>query len=138
MKTVPYMYFNGNAAEAIKFYERVFQTKKPEVMLFKEMPGAEPDSPFAEKILHAEIEIGNDIYYISDVVGAEQVSVGNNLQINLNCDSEDELRRLFSGLSDGATITMPIENTFWDALFAGLTDKFGISWTLNFQKKTTG
>mgnify|MGYP001767292522 FL=1 len=63
--------------------------------------------------------------------------MGNNLQINLNCDSEEEMRKIFSGLSEGATITMPMENTFWDALFAGLTDRFGISWTLNFQKKTT-
>ncbi len=39
MKTVPYMYFNGNAADALKFYEKVFQTRQPEVMLFKEMPG---------------------------------------------------------------------------------------------------
>ena len=137
MKTVPYMYFNGNAAQALKFYERVFQTKKPEVMLFKEMPGADQNSPFAEKILHAEITIGNDVYYISDAVGEEQVSVGNNLQINLNCESEEELRRIFGGLSDGATITMPIEETFWDAIFGGLTDQYGISWTVNFQKKTT-
>jgi len=133
MKTVPYLYFNGNAVDALKFYEKVFQTKQPEVMLFKEMPGADPDSPFGDKILHAEIEIGPDVYYISDVVGEEQVTVGNNLQINLNCNSEEELRNIFAGLSDGATITMPLENTFWDALFAGLTDKFGISWTLNFQ-----
>jgi len=62
--------------------------------------------------------------------------VGNNLQINLNCDSEEEMRKIFSGLSEGATITMPMENTFWDALFAVLTDRFGISWTLNFQKNT--
>jgi len=136
MKTVPYMYFNGNAVDALKFYEKVFQTKQPEVMLFNEMPGADPASPYGEKILHAEIVIGNDVYYVSDVVGNEEVTMGNNLQINLNCDSEEELRKIFAGLGDGATITMPLENTFWDALFAGLTDKFGISWTLNFQKNT--
>jgi PhnB protein len=62
------------------------------------------------------------------------VKVGDNLQINLNCDTEEELRRLFSGLSVRGNVTMPIEDTFWGAVYGSLTDQFGISWSLNYKK----
>ena len=81
-----------------------------------------------------DIMLGDDLYYISDAVGENEVTIGDNLQINLNCDSEEELRRILSGLSINGKVTMPIEDTFWGAIFAGLTDQFGISWTLNYQK----
>lgn len=134
MKTVPYFYFNGNAAEALDFYSKVFNTKPSQVMLYKEMPGSEPSAPYADKVLHAEIMLGDDLYYISDAIGENEVTIGDNLQINLNCGSEEELRRILSGLSVNGKVTMPIEDTFWGAIFAGLTDQFGISWTLNYQK----
>jgi PhnB protein len=134
MKTVPYFYFNGNAAEAIAFYTKVFSAKPAQVMLYKEMPHSEAAQQYADKVLHAEITLGDDLYYISDAVGENEVKVGDNLQINLNCDTEEELRRLFSGLSVGGNVTMPIEDTFWGAVYGSLTDQFGISWSLNYQK----
>lgn len=134
MKTVPYFYFNGNAAEAIAFYTKVFNAKPAEVMFYKDMPNSEAAQQYADKVLHAEITLGQDLYYISDAVGENEVKVGDNMQINLNCDTEEELRRIFGGLSENANITMPIEDTFWGAVFGGLVDQFGISWTLNYQK----
>jgi PhnB protein len=134
MKTVPYFYFNGNAAEAIAFYTKVFSAKPAQVMLYKEMPHSEAAQQYADKVLHAEITLGDDLYYISDAVGENEVKVGDNLQINLNCDTEEELRRLFSGLSVRGNVTMPIEDTFWGAVYGSLTDQFGISWSLNYQK----
>jgi PhnB protein len=134
MKTVPYFYFNGNASQSLDFYTGVFDAKPSQVMLYKDMPGGDQTSPFANKVLHAEIMFGEDIYYISDAVGDREVTVGTNVQINLNCDSEEELRKIFSRLSAEARSTMPIEHTFWGAVFAGVTDQFGVSWTLNYQK----
>lgn len=134
MKTVPYFYFNGNAAEAIAFYTKVFNAQPAEVMFYKDMPHSEAAQQYADKVLHAEIMLGQDLYYISDAVGENEVTVGNNMQINLNCDTEEELRRIFGGLSENANITMPIEDTFWGAVYGGLVDQFGISWSLNYQK----
>jgi PhnB protein len=44
---------------------------------------------------------------------------------------------VFAALSEGATITMPLQDTFWGARFGMLVDKFGINWMFNFdlQKK---
>jgi len=35
-------------------------------------------------------------------------------------------------LQEGATITMSLEKTFWNALFGMLIDKFGIAWMVNY------
>lgn len=69
----------------------------------------------------------------SDVMpGQFPVTQGNNYAISINTDSEEEAKRLFDGLSEGGQITMPLEKTFWGALFGMFTDKFGINWMVNY------
>ena len=37
----------------------------------------------------------------------------------------------FKGLSEGAQVTMPLADTFWNAYFGMLTDQFGVQWMVN-------
>ncbi len=46
------------------------------------------------------------------------------------------IERTFAALGEGAMITMPLQDTFWGAVFGGLTDKYGNHWLLNFSKET--
>ena len=41
----------------------------------------------------------------------------------------------YKKLSKDGEQTHPLENTFWGALFGGLTDKYGNHWLLNYDKK---
>jgi PhnB protein len=41
---------------------------------------------------------------------------------------------MFNDLSEGGTITMPMQETFWAERFGMLTDKFGINWMFNIDK----
>lgn len=43
-------------------------------------------------------------------------------------------RSVFAALSEGGTVTMPIEKTFWAVLFGVLTDRFGVSWEINCEQ----
>ncbi len=131
MQVIPYFYFNGAAEEAIQFYSKVFDAELTGMMRFKEQPGVEVPPEIAEKIMHAEIIIGGHSIYISD--SDSPLMIGENVQVNINCDSEDEINRFFEGLSEGANISMPLGEQFWGATFGALTDKYGISWSLNFQ-----
>lgn len=134
MQVVPYLYFNGDAEEALNFYVIALKANPPEVMYYKQQPYPNMPAEFAEKILHAEMIADGCTFYISDAVGQNSVKVGNNLQINLNCDSEEQLRWIYENLSQGAQIQMELQDTFWGAVFAMLTDRFGVSWSLNYQK----
>ncbi len=55
------------------------------------------------------------------------------ISINLEPHEEAEARRLFSALSVNAQIEMPLDNTFWGALYGALTDQFGVKWMVNCQ-----
>jgi PhnB protein len=48
-------------------------------------------------------------------------------------DSEDELRRVFDALSAGGTVNMPVNKTFWGAVYGDLVDRFGIGWGLDYE-----
>jgi PhnB protein len=42
--------------------------------------------------------------------------------------------RLFQALSDGGTVHVPFEPTFWSPGFGVLTDRFGIPWEINCEQ----
>ena len=45
--------------------------------------------------------------------------------INVNISIQAESR-------DGGEVTMPLEDTFWEAYFGMFTDKFGVHWMINY------
>lgn len=128
---IPYLNFNGNAAEALAFYAKVFNGSIVHQQSFgeTEMP---VDEDWKSKIMHAVFNVGELTLMVSDVrKNDDKVTNGTNLSLSLNFNEEKEIDRVFAGLSDGATITMPLDKTFWGAKFGMLTDKFGINWMFN-------
>jgi PhnB protein len=57
---------------------------------------------------------------------------GNNFALTVNTESEAEAQRIFNALSAGGNISMPLEKTFWAALFGMFTDKFDVNWMVNY------
>ena len=74
------------------------------------------------------------VFYISDSLGERETTQGSNIQINLNCDSEDEINFIYEKLSQSGAVIAPLADTFWGARFWMLKDKFGVFWSLNYQK----
>jgi PhnB protein len=59
---------------------------------------------------------------------------GNNFLININCESVEEIDRVFAALGVEGKITMPLQETFFATRFGMLTDRFGIGWILGVEK----
>ena len=135
MKLIPYLTFNGNCEEALSFYKTVFDGKT-EIMRFKEMPPSEEvpvNDAWGDKVMHASLKFGEELMiYCSDIFEGGSVSSGDNVTVHLDVDSEEEVNRFFSGLSEGGTVTMPVEKMFWGAVYGSLTDRFGINWGFNY------
>ncbi|WP_118974685.1 VOC family protein [Taibaiella koreensis] len=130
----PYLNFNGNAAEALAFYAKAFDGE----IVFQQPYG---DSPMAgspdwkDKIMHATFQAGSLTLMVSDTPGPEeQVTAGSNTQLSLNFKHEEDIDRVFAAMSEGARITMPLQDTFWGAKFGMLVDKFDIHWMFNFDR----
>ncbi len=55
------------------------------------------------------------------------------ISLSLGTKDVNEAKRLFDALSKGGNAEMPLEKTFWGAMFGMLTDKYGIDWMVNCQ-----
>lgn len=140
MSTVnPYLNFHGNTEEAFNFYKSVFGGEFMAVMRYKDMPEADK-IPAAEldKIIHISLPIGkNSILMATDTLDSmgQKLIPGNNFSLSVSPDSKNDAEKIFSKLSEGGKVIMPMENAFWGAYFGMLTDKFGIQWMINFDGK---
>jgi PhnB protein len=136
---IPYLTFNGNAAEALAFYTKAFDGKVLFQQSFGESPMADktPDE-YKNKIMHARFEADKLSFMTSDAMPNQSVSNGSNVSLSLNFTSLESIEETFAALSDGAIIMMPLQDTFWGARFGMLTDKFGITWMFNHDYPKAG
>jgi PhnB protein len=131
----PHINFNGNCEEAFNFYKSVFGGEFKRVVRFKDMAGLEHTSgPEANKIMHIALPIGdnalmgNDIPEILGRVNEQE----NRSKISIAATSREEADELFTGLSAGGDIEMPIGDSPWGSYFAMFRDKYGIEWMVDF------
>ena len=89
------------------------------------------------RILHASLQCGALLLMGSDMTAPGGIIQGNSIALSLNCSSEEEIRRFYNRLSTGGTVIDPLKSQCWGALFAVLTDKFGVRWMLNYDQQTS-
>jgi len=128
-----YLNYNGNCAEAIEFYKKVFGGDVSNVMSYGDMPDLPSDSPenIKNMIMHAEFKAEDVEFMMSDVPPEFAVTAGCNTHLNVTLDNADEQVRIFHQLAEGGRITMPLADRFWGMHFGSVEDKYGISWMLN-------
>lgn len=131
---VPYLNFNGNAREALDFYARVLDGKVVFQQTFGEAPMPSTDD-MKDKIMHASFQAGELTFMVSDCPPGHAVTTGTNVSLSLNFKDLASIEKTFKAFSEGATITMELQDTFWGARFGMLTDKFGINWMFNHDKE---
>ncbi len=130
----PYLNFNGNCEEAFLFYQSVFGGEFTFIGRFKDMPSEETlTEEQGNKIMHVSLPINGEIHLMgSDTMENSETPVCSNISISINAASEEEAHTLFNGLSKGGKVTMPLQKTFWGALFGMFTDTFGTNWMVNY------
>ncbi|GGP19957.1 VOC family protein [Silvimonas iriomotensis] len=136
MDFTPYLNFDGTCEEAFNFYAKLFNGKILMMMKHGDMPpGNEPPPEWGEKIVHARLEANGRILMGSDAppVYAKKPQ---GFAVSVLLDTPEEADRVYAGLADGAVaVDMPIQETFWAQRFAMLTDRFGIPWMINCEKR---
>ena len=138
MKINPYLNFDGNCEEAFSFYKSVFGGEFLYMGRFEDIPPQEgmPLMPeeFKKRIMHVSLQVGETVLMGSDTggdCGGPGFIVGNNINLSVGADSRSEADKLFSALSKGGKILMPMEEMFWGEYFGMFTDKFGINWMIS-------
>ena len=125
----PYISFTDNARQAMEFYKDVFGGTLT-MNTFAEF-GAQ-DSPDADKIMHAMLETDRGFTLMgADTPTGMDHNPGTNIAVSLSGDDSDELRGYWERLSEGGTISVPLEKQMWGDEFGMCVDQFGISWLVN-------
>lgn len=127
-----YLFFDGNCAEAMRFYERVTGGKLTALMKYSENPdGAQYCPPgSADRVMHASVLIdGRNLMASDSPAGQHKPQQG--VALSLFYDTPAEAKKAFEQLAEGGTVTMPLGETFWAQIFGALTDRFGTSWMVS-------
>lgn len=126
--------FDGRCDEALKFYETCIGAKTLFKMTYGESPMKDHvPSDWQDKILHATVEIdGQKVMGADSPPGRYESPRGIVMSISLK--EVDQAENIFRQLSEGGTVTMPIQETFWALKFGMLIDKFGIPWMINCER----
>ena len=129
---IPYLAFNGDCADAMRFYERALDGKIELMMSGAESPmAAQMPKEFAHRIMHARLALpGGAMLYAGDAP-AQMYQGIHGVSITLNYGSVPEAKKYFERLADGGKVTMAMAPTFWAKSFGMLTDKFGAHWIIN-------
>ena len=137
MKSInPYLIFPGNTEEVFNFYKSVFGGDfLGGIYRFDGTPGSENLSEEdKQKIMHVALPMGsNNMLMATDALPfMGEITSGNNIHLQIYCDSREEADKLFASLSDGGEVEMPLADQFWGDYFGSLIDKFGIQWMLTY------
>lgn len=134
MKNVtPYLNFEDNCREAMTFYGKCFEAEV-QMMPFSEIPGADFPEEAQNRIMHASLtKTGTQFLMASDMPSGMPLQKGNNFHVAIQCESQEEVDKLFSSLGENGKVSMPLQDTFWGAYFGMLTDRFGVNWMFNFE-----
>ena len=126
----PYLNFRGNAREAMEFYQGVFGGELM-ISTFAELH-ASSDPSEDDLVMHSDLTGPGGIRFMAaDVPSRMDYTPGTNFSMSLSGDDDAELRGYFDKLSDGGSVTMPLEKASWGDTFGMCTDKFGTNWLVN-------
>jgi len=132
MHMTTYLNFAGNCAEAFKYYEKHLGGTTSMMMTHGQAPGpAQANPAWNDAVLHARITIAGTELSAADIPNAEPMR---SAYLTLDTASDEEAERVFTALSDGGKVFMPMQETFFASRFAQLRDRFGINWMILHQR----
>lgn len=130
---VPYLVFNGNCEAAVNFYQAALGGEI-QILHFGDAP-PNPAFPVPDHVknlvLHAELRKDGHVIRFSDTFPNTPYNTGNNISFSLEFDTKEATEAMFKVLSEGGSIEMELQETFFSPLYGKFTDKFGVMWQVS-------
>ena len=131
IRTTTHLNFRGQAREALAFYQTVFGGDLVVISYADAHAIRTPEE--ADQIMWGQVESSSGFHVMAyDVPSAMEWNAGTiPVFVSVRGTDEDEVRRYWDGLSEGATIVQPLAPAGWSPLYGMLKDRFGITWVLD-------
>lgn len=127
----PYLNFDGQCAEAFRFYADCLGGQITDMLTYGDTPmGGEVPPEWGGRIVNAGLVVEGSLIMGSDSpVGHHTPAAG--VYVSMQIDEVDRAEHVFTRMSEGGRVTMPMEKTFWAERFGMFVDRFGTHWMIN-------
>jgi uncharacterized glyoxalase superfamily protein PhnB len=117
-----------SSLEAIAFYKKAFNAQEIHVMQW----------PNSDRVMHAQLMIGDSPLMMGDAMPeygylSPKGLGGTGSTVHLYVEDADAVFQ--QAVDAGATVTMPITDTFWGDRYGTVTDPFGHRWSIATRKQ---
>jgi PhnB protein len=128
----PYLSFDGDARAAMEFYVDVLGGS---LTLSTYGEYGDPNAPEADRIMHGLLESRSGFTLMgADAPPGTTVNRGDDVALSLSGNEVDELRGYWERLSEGGTVSVPLEKQMWGDEFGMCVDRFGVRWMVNISE----
>ena len=125
-----YLFFDGRCEEALDFYKKTIGANVEMMMRWKDSPDKSGCTPQNEdKVMHASVKVGDTLVMASDGHCSGKPDF-KGFALAISAKTEAEADRMFSGLSAGGQVQLPLTKTFFSPKFGMCADKFGVGWMI--------
>ena len=124
-KITPFLMFNGNAEEAMKFYTSIFDNAEIQ-SIFHQENGT---------VMHATFTLNGQTFMAIDNSNGNDIPFTAAFSLFVTCESEQEIDTVFKKLAEDGKILMDLAPTPFSMKFAWVEDQYGVSWQLNLETK---
>ncbi len=131
MPTMPYIHFQGQCAEALAFYAKVFGGTRLEMMRYGDAPGASDRWKQSPRVLHGELTIDGAKLMASDFPPGTDGDPQKGFSVMQSAPDVPTARQYFDQLAHGGTVIDDFKPTFFSPAFGMVKDKFGTHWIIS-------
>lgn len=133
LRMSPYLMMNGNAKEAIQFYEKALKAEVLFNQTFGEMP-ENPEFPLPDEakelVSHAMLKVGETELMFSDNFPGQTSQIGDQVTICISTNDIEKSKQMFESLQQEGQVKMPLQETFFSPAYGIVTDKFGVTFQI--------
>ena len=127
----PYLSFRTEARQAMEFYQSVLGGEL-DISVFGDFPGMVQDPSQNDLVMHGQLTTPDGLVLMaSDTPEGMTYEKPQGISVSLSGNTQRVTQQVWDKLSDGATITMPLDVPPWGGTFGMLVDRFGIAWMLH-------
>ena len=127
-KITPFLWFDNQTEEAVNFYVSIFKNSKIKTASRYGEEGAKASGMPENSVMTMAFQIeGQDFVAIN---GGPIFQITPTISFFVNCETIQEIDRLWGKLSQNGTVMMELGNYPFAEKYGWIQDKFGVSWQL--------
>jgi PhnB protein len=138
MQINPYLSFNGQCEQALRYYEQHLGAKVEMMMTYGASPMADQTPPDQRgRIMHATFKLDGQTLSGADAP-PQHYRKPEGMSLLLGLSDVAQAERIFQALAVNGEVKMPMQQTFWAERFGVVIDQFGTPWMINCERPAMG